>query len=123
MFGKYHPIRHIAFSIDMHEIHIEDVHINLPLKEETYQLFSFADKISRLGCISIETAILSGWKYQLLGPTLKFKTLGGQKNTDKLIIFGTLAKNLPPKTVVFFADAFDVVFQGGRDEAIRRAEV
>ena len=65
----------------------------LPFANESVQLFAFATKFNKYEltrnaqyyltnlmsylfnsnlCISMETAILSGWKYQLVGPTLHF---------------------------------------------------
>lgn len=92
----------------------QNVLMTLPLHDEV-QLFSYGDKIHRLACITIETAILHGWKFQMIGPTLKLnKTFGaGGSSNDKLVILSNLARQLPERTNVIFVDAFDVIAQRG----------
>lgn len=83
------------------------------------QLFAFADRIadreSEL-CTSIETALLSGWKYQLIGPTMYIarpKSASGRFDEKALKIFSLslLMEALPPDVILVFADAMDVIFQ------------
>lgn len=93
-----------------------DQHIPLKLPlEDPVQLFSYGDKIHRFGCVTIETAILQGWKFQLFGPTLNLNksfagSVGGNA-IDKLVFLSNLAKQLRESTTVVFIDAFDVVVQ------------
>ena len=41
--------------------------IDVPLKDEV-QLFGFSNKVNLELCLSIKTALLSGFQYQLIGP-------------------------------------------------------
>ena len=99
----------------------QNLSISYPLFNETHQIFSYSDKISKLGCVSIETALLAGWKYQLLGPSMQFNSLG-VRNNDKLLVFGQIARDLPPDTVIFFVDAFDVIFQDNYRATIKMSQ-
>jgi len=128
----------------------------LPLANDSVQLFVFASAVNRCYhsavpylllpfsylishnashlCLSMETALLSGWKYQIIGPTLakRFpaKLHRGTSYLEKLAVLQValaacmnaigmimhvsqaLADALPADSVVLWADAYDVVYQG-----------
>ena len=97
-----------------------------PLPQERIQLFGFADRIadreSEL-CISIETALLAGWKYQLIGPTVSIarpisSTSSSRFDEKALKIFSLslLMDALPADVIIVFADAMDVLFQRNATE-------
>ena len=99
------------------------------LQHDRVHLFGFADRVadreSEL-CISIESALLNGWKYQLIGPTVPLRRtfmLRGQSQQQrfdekalKIFTLSLLMDALPPDAIVVFVDAMDVLFQRNASE-------
>ena len=97
-----------------------------PLPQDRIQLFGFADRIadreSEL-CISIETALLAGWKYQLIGPTVSIARPPSSSTSSrfdekalKIFSLSLLMDALPADVIVVFADAMDVLYQRNATE-------
>ena len=98
-----------------------------PLPHDRIQLFGFADRIadreSEL-CSSIETALLAGWKYQLIGPTVAIarpmSSTSSSSRFDekalKIFSLSLLMDALPADVIIVFADAMDVLFQRNATE-------
>lgn len=80
-------------------------------------LIAFANRIIRESCVSIETALLAGWSYNLL---TKFTATNASRagangeKTMKLYAYkGILgSKHLDGRDLILFVDAYDVIFQG-----------
>jgi len=99
-----------------HFLSHRNITLPLPLRKDQVQLFGFSTVINRQLCISLETAALSGWTYQLFGPTMnltaeKAKASGVGVKSHKILILSALAEQLPATTTLIFADAFDTIFQ------------
>jgi hypothetical protein len=89
--------------------------LKLPLTDDI-QLFGYSNRITKSVCAVMETAALSGWKYQLIGPNMTFNQNLGDVKTNKIIVLASIVDALPNNTVVIFADSFDTVFQGSMDQ-------
>ena len=105
------------------------------LRHDKVHLFGFADRVadreSEL-CISIESALLNGWTYQLIGPTVPLrktfmsrsrKSGGGQgqrfdEKALKIFTLSLLMDVLPSDAVLVFVDAMDVLFQRNVSEFV-----
>jgi hypothetical protein len=98
-----------------------------PLSDHV-QLFAFSDKINENVCVSIESALLSGWKYQLIGPTVSFLKKAGSLDgkANKIFMLSLLLGVLPKDSILVFADAMDIVFQRSAqefEEALKSSKV
>lgn len=85
------------------------------------QIFAYADKVSRMGCMSIETAILSGWKYNLVGPDLPISYGGGGLN-NKIYAMSLVSEVIDGASTIVYADAFDVIYQGSKRDFVSQAK-
>lgn len=88
-----------------------------PIKDEI-QLFAYADALTDGLCASIESAILAGWTYQLIGPTITLPKFGPPLHPkfDKNFALSVILNVLPKNVTIVFADAFDVLYQRSFDE-------
>lgn len=103
------------YAADMYISSVKDK-ILLPVND-VVQLFGYVDKINRLNCMSMYSAALVGWKYQLFGPSIFNSTLPGLENKfNKLVVYAAIAKSLAPETITIFADSMDVSFQRNANE-------
>jgi hypothetical protein len=77
------------------------------------QLFSYANALTDGLCASIESAILAGWTYQLIGPTVTLPKFGSTLHPkfDKNFALSVILNVLPKNVTIVFADAFDVLYQ------------
>ena len=83
------------------------VHLN-----DSLQLFAFSDKVNEDVCISVESALMAGWTYQLVGPTVTIpKHNGLDAKSLKIHVLAILLSSLPKQTTLVFADAMDVLYQ------------
>ena len=82
------------------------------------QLFGYSDRITDAVCTSIESAILAGWKFQLIGPTVTVpqNNMHFDSKVAKLFALSILMKVLPEKVTVIFADSLDVLYQRTFDQ-------
>lgn len=89
--------------------------INTPLKEKI-QIFGLSTKINVQTCLSIKTALLAGYQYQLIGPTildsimkkLHYKAFN---LIAKWILISAVLEKLPDDVVLVPVDTFDVSVQ------------
>jgi hypothetical protein len=80
-------------------------------------LVAFSNKIIWESCVSMETALLAGWTYNLV---TKFTATNASRSgangekTLKLYAFKDFlaSRRVRDQDIILFADAFDVVFQG-----------
>lgn len=77
---------------------------------ENVDIYSYSDKITDAVCSSVETALVNGWTFRLVGPGLHFGGAGGVHNKRKAL--SLIAESLNENSVFIFADAFDVIYQG-----------
>jgi hypothetical protein len=82
------------------------------------QLFSYANVLTDGLCASIESAILAGWTYQLIGPTIILPKFGPPLHPkfDKDFALSVILNVLPKNVTIVFADAFDVLYQRSFEE-------
>ena len=80
-------------------------------------LIAFSSRIIRESCVSMETALLSGWSYNLLtkftAPNASRAGANGEK-TLKLYAYQDIldSRHVAPNDLIIFVDAYDVIFQG-----------
>jgi len=90
--------------------------IDVPLKDEV-QLFGFSDKVNLELCLSIKTALLSGFQYQLIGPKVidsvskKLVHSIFSRCLIKWIAVSAILEKLPENIFIIVADTFDVTYQ------------
>ena len=90
--------------------------IDVPLKDEV-QLFGFSDKVNLELCLSIKTALLSGFQYQLIGPKVidsvskKLVYSIFSRCLIKWIAVSAIIEKLPENVFIIVADTFDVTYQ------------
>eukprot|EP01035_Chromulina_nebulosa_P034396 gene34396-46138_t len=108
----------------IHESDFPKLSLPLPLANDSVQLVAFATTVNSNLCLSMETALLSGWKYQLFGPTLgqhfSKKLHRGTSYLEKLAVLQALAEGLSPDSVILWADAYDVIYQGDARDFLPR---
>ena len=83
-----------------------------PLQDDI-QLFSYSDRIDDGVCTSVESAILAGWTFQLVGPGVTIPKHGTNFDTksNKIFALSLLMDVLPENVTIVFADSFDVLYQ------------
>lgn len=90
--------------------------IDVPLKDEV-QLFGFSNKINVELCLSIKTALLSGFQYQLIGPNVidsvskKLTHSIFSRCLIKWIAVSAIIEKMPDNVFIIVADTFDVTYQ------------
>jgi hypothetical protein len=85
--------------------------------DQRLHLIAFANRIIRESCVSMETALLAGWSYNLL---TKFTATNASRagangeKTLKLYAYKDIlgSKHLDGRDLILFVDAYDVIFQG-----------
>jgi len=84
--------------------------------KDKIQLFGFSDKINVELCLSIKTALLSGFQYQLIGPNVIDSVITKLHNKvfgpfTKWIALSAVIEKLPENVLIIHADSFDVFYQ------------
>lgn len=97
-------------------IHFKKIQLGIPTPlQDKLQLFGYASEINHAVCVTMETAALAGWTFQLVGPSLDTPTLplisSADKKQAKLYVLRSIVTSLPPDTFVVFSDTFDMSFQ------------
>ena len=103
------------------------------VENRTVHLVAFSNKIIEESCISMESAILNGWTYNLLTkvPNSDSKaevtnnslghTVRGQRllslsaatpQFNKILAYNASLSRFPSEDLILFVDAFDVIIQG-----------
>ena len=80
-------------------------------------LVAFSNKIIRESCVSMETALLAGWTYNLVTTFTAANASRAGANGEKTLKLYALkdflaSQHVHDQDIVLFADAYDVVFQG-----------
>jgi len=90
--------------------------IDVPLNDKV-QLFGFSNKVNVELCLSIKTALLSGFQYQLVGPDVidniskKLTHSIFSRCLVKWIVVSAIIEKLPENIFIIVADTFDVTYQ------------
>lgn len=89
--------------------------IDAPLKDEV-QLFGYSDRINVELCLSIKSALLSGFQFQLVGPKVIDRVITKLHNPvfgpfTKWIALSAVIEKLPENVLIIHADSFDVFYQ------------
>lgn len=113
----YEALNNKGVFIDGHQTNYTDFLYLAPLLDNI-QLFGYSDRIDHSVCTTIESAILAGWKFQLIGPTVAIPNYGGRFSVkiNKLFALDILMNALAANVTVVFADTLDALFQRTFDE-------
>lgn len=97
---------------------VNKMKIEYPLESDSLQLFGFAHKITELMCMTVESAALSGWKFQLVGPTIELlHEYGFESNKEnKIFVLEHIVRHIREDVTILFVDSFDTYFQDSPSE-------
>ena len=94
----------------------------------TIHLVAYSNRIIEESCISMQTAILNGWTYNLLtgdsGQIINTDRSALQAQITpqfkKIFIFNASLNSFLPDDLIIFADAYDVIIQGNYRKFVRK---
>ena len=80
-----------------------------PLKEDKVQLFAYVNAIDKETCLSMYSAAIAGWDYQLVGPkSFNHSLFDADIRMNKMIAIAAVSRTLPDDTIMIFVDSMDV---------------
>jgi hypothetical protein len=82
-------------------------------KVDNFHVIGFADSMRPNVCIAIQSAVLAGLTYHLIGIPDSLSNVTQNKKLIKIFAYDNILDNLSDKKedIVLFADSFDVIFQ------------